>query len=111
AIEWGYRLHPPTGNAVDDRERLNQWTAETSRSTDRWYGSQDWQTTDSRCQAEDLGDNPVLAAEYGIHNLETMIDSLGLWFSNAYQAKQVYQEIISQYFIYLGHVSAVIGDP
>ncbi len=110
AVEWGYRLHPPTGNPTDDREQLNRWTAETSNESDRWYGSQDWSTVDSRCQAEDLGNDPVLAAGYGIRNLQTMFDSLSVWFPDAYQANQVYGELVSQYFGYLGHVGAVVAS-
>lgn len=110
AITWGYRLHPPTGSPTADRQRLNRWTTETCNTSDRWYGSQDLQTSDSRCQSEDLGNNPVLAATYGILNLKTLIDSLNYWFPSAYQAQQVYKDIVSQYFDYLGHVGAVIGD-
>lgn len=109
AIEWGYRYRPSSGDTQADRQRLNNWTAETGDSGMRWFGAEERQSTDPRCQAEDLGDDPILAATYGINNLQRMVDSLTVWYPHPGQATEVYREVIGQYGNYLNSVTAWIG--
>ncbi|WP_449301317.1 zinc-dependent metalloprotease [Parapedobacter soli] len=106
AVEWGYRLRAPTGDVEKDREILNDWTKESVSRGELWYGAEGRQSFDPRCQAEDLGDDPVLAAGYGVDNLKRMMDSLTVWYPN--QANEVCREIIGQYGNYLNHVAASI---
>jgi len=109
AIEWGYRYRPSSGDAETDREQLNRWTAETGDSGARWFGAEERKSSDPRCQAEDLGDDPILAATYGISNLRRMVDSLTGWYPNPAQATGVYREVIGQYGNYLDLLTARIG--
>ena len=109
AIEWGYRYRPSSGDAETDRERLNGWTAETGDSGARWFGAEERKSSDPRCQAEDLGDDPILAATYGISNLRRMVDSLTGWYPTPAQAIGVYREVIGQYGNYLDLLTARIG--
>ncbi|WP_262250226.1 zinc-dependent metalloprotease [Parapedobacter soli] len=109
AIEWGYRYRLSSGDTQADRQRLNNWTAETGDSGMRWFGAEERQSTDPRCQAEDLGDDPILAATYGINNLQRMVDSLTVWYPHPGQATEVYREVIGQYGNYLNSVTAWIG--
>jgi hypothetical protein len=109
AIEWGYRYRLSSGDPKTDREQLNRWTAETGDSGMRWFGAEERQSTDPRCQAEDLGDDPILGATYGIINLQRMVDSLTAWYPHPGPATEVYREIIGQYGKYLNSVTAWIG--
>jgi len=110
AIEWAYRLHPPTGDKQEDRESLNNWVAETGSDRELWYGAEERQSTDPRCQAEDLGDDPVLAAGYGIKNLQRVVDSLNVWYPDPGRANEVCRELIGQYQNYLNHVTVLLNE-
>ena len=109
AVEWAYRCQPETGDPERDRQLLDQWTASRQAEPMLWYGAEDRQDSDPRCQAEDLGDDPLAAGAYGIQNLQYLLDSLPLWVPNSYDAGLRYKDIIRQYAAYLNRATDLVG--
>ena len=110
AIEWGYK---PIFDKTEEQEKqvLNNWVkARYSNPRLRFY-HQDGM--DPRAQTEDLGDNAIKASEYGIKNLKRIVPELPVWLNeegeNFSDLSEVYNEVISQYSRYMGHVLTNIG--
>lgn len=111
AIKWGYT---PMFDAYDDEsdhyllEKL--FTPEVKQNRRLWFGDGETNTTrDSRCLTEDLGDDAVKASHYGLLNLKREVAALPEWTYerndiNARNLRSVYEQILSQYERYMGHV-------
>lgn len=78
AIEWGYRWFPQFSSAETEASYLNEWVNEKVKDRRLWYGPQN-NTGDPRIQVEDLGDNHIVASEYGLKNLKRIIPNLITW--------------------------------
>jgi len=112
AIQWGYM---PVDAPDDESEHLilNELVKKKLKENPRlWFGSEEIRI-DPRSQREDLGDNSMLASEYGIRNLKRIVKEIPTWcyekgdmFDNV---KRIYGEAIDQFQRYLGHVSVNIG--
>ena len=68
---------------------------------------------DHTSQTEDLGDDSMLASEYGIKNLKRIVPNLIEWtgedtkdFSNL---EELYGQVVGQYRRYIGHVIGNVG--
>ncbi|WP_285060073.1 zinc-dependent metalloprotease [Pedobacter ginsengisoli] len=112
AIEWGYRWHPEMDKAKE-KIFLNNWIiAKTSGNKRLWFGTET-NTSDPRCQSEDLGDNATLASAYGIKNLKRILPNILTWTKEENEgydnAKMMYGELLQQYDMYLGHVVRNVG--
>ncbi|MEY4457287.1 MAG: hypothetical protein RLY15_1551 [Bacteroidota bacterium] len=112
AIKWGYTY---TGAATkeEDKKINNQWIVETLQKNPRlWFGGEGF-NADPRAQTEDLGDNAVLASEYGIKNLKRIITQLPEWTkeeTDKYEnLSQMYMQLVGQYNRYMNHVAKNIG--
>ncbi|HUR12772.1 MAG TPA: zinc-dependent metalloprotease [Flavitalea sp.] len=110
AIEWGYK--PLPGKTEEEEKKiLNEWVKKNYANPRLRYLHIDGQ--DPRAQTEDLGDNAILASEYGIKNLKRMIPELPTWLNengeNFESLNEVYNEVIGQFGRYLGHVSMAIA--
>ena len=114
AIQWGYGKIGEELNAEDERELLNRMVVDSIASNPRlWFGGEG-RDFDPRSQREDLGDNAVLASNYGIINLQRIVPYLTQWtkekqsddYSNL---DQIYKDLIKQYDNYLFHVVKNIG--
>ena len=112
AIEFGYK---PTYLATPKEDQLywNKVIIERLAANPRlWFGGEG-SDSDPRAQREDLGDDSVLASNYGIMNLKRIIGQLPEW--NAEEGDQyknvsrMYDALISQYNRYMGHVASNIG--
>ncbi len=77
------------------------------------FGSQQSGVIDPSSQTEDLGDDAVLASEYGIANLKRIVPNLIEWTAedgkDYEDLKTLYGQILAQYNRYMGHVTANIG--
>lgn len=111
AIEWGYRWFPDA-SPESEIPLLNKWVMEKSKQDNLWYGSE-FSGTDPRVQTEDLGDNAMLANEYGIKNLKRVVPNLILWSYQPHEGywglQQMYQGTLRQYENYLDQVVTNIG--
>jgi hypothetical protein len=111
AIKWGYTY---TGVGDDtDKKINNKWIVDALGKNDRlWFGGEGY-NADPRAQTEDLGDNTVLASEYGIKNLKRIIVKLPEWTkeeADRYEnLSDVYMQLVTQYNRYMGHVIKNIG--
>lgn len=110
AIEWGYK---PLVDKTEEEEKqiLNDWVKARYNNPRLRYYHQDGM--DPRAQTEDLGDNSMKASEYGIRNLKRILPELPAWLNekgeNFDDLNQLYNEVISQYSRYMGHVLTNIG--
>ncbi|MEX0287706.1 MAG: zinc-dependent metalloprotease [Flavobacteriaceae bacterium] len=114
AIQWGYAQLPDGLNSEEEKELLNKLVIDSIASNQRlWFGGEG-RDFDPRSQREDLGDNAVLASNYGIMNLQRIVPYLTQWtkergsddYSNL---DQVYKDLVKQYDNYLFHVVKNIG--
>src|SRR5690606_29453559 len=68
---------------------------------------------DPRAQTEDLGDDPVRASTYAMANLRRVLPRLVEWTSRPGEPyddlAEIYDELISQWNRYVGHVASVVG--
>ncbi len=112
SIEWGYRLLP---NKDKDSERsiLNQWVKDRADDPVYRYGRQRRNPPDPSAQTEDLGDDSMLASEYGIKNLKRIVPNLVEWSKedgkDYAQLSELYGQVFSQFNRYMGHVTSNIG--
>lgn len=109
AIEWGYR--PILGKtAEEEKATLNQWIkAHAGDPMYRFGHQQIGDIHDPSSQTEDLGDDAMLASDYGIKNLKRIVPNLIEWTTEAGEdyddLQEMYGHVISQFNRYMGHVS------
>lgn len=112
AIEFGYRW---TGKKTEqeDRKISKTWVDKHHGDPMYFYGAQQSEVIDPRSQSEDLGNNAMKAGEYGINNLKKTIPNLIKWTTqkgeNYEEAREFYNQIINQWFVYNNHTLANIG--
>lgn len=115
AIEWGYKPVFEATDAESDRFFLDKITTERLAGNPRlWWGDGEGYTLDPRNQREDLGDDAVLASEYGIKNLKNIIQNLPEWTywgddSNDENLTRMYNQIFGQFTRYCGHVKKYVS--
>jgi hypothetical protein len=114
AIKWGYGYIP--GNTKEEQKKnSNKLIIETLAKNPRTYfGTYELgNPNDPRNQSEDLSDNPVKASEYGIKNLQRILNNLNEWTSEETDLNEnigeMYGQLVSQYRRYMGHVARNIG--
>jgi hypothetical protein len=112
AIQWGY-TYTGENDAQADRKINNKWIIENLSKNPRvWFGGEG-RNDDPRAQTEDLGDNSMLASEYGIKNLKRIIVNLPEWTKeegDRYEnLSQMYGQVVGQFSRYMGHVLRNVG--
>ena len=111
AIKWGY-TYTGVGDEADKKIN-NKWIVDALSKSDRvWFGGEGY-NADPRAQSEDLGDNAVIASEYGIKNLKRIIVKLPEWTKeegDRYEnLSDMYNQVATQFNRYMGHVIKNIG--
>ena len=115
AIKWGYKPIFEAKTAADEYETLNKWILEKANDPMYHYGPQQFffDKIDPASQSEDLGDNSVKAAEYGMKNLKYTMKHLKEWTTTPNKdysrMKELYGEIFKQFRRYMGHADAYLG--
>ncbi|MDT0293989.1 zinc-dependent metalloprotease [Mesonia ostreae] len=113
AISWGYKpIFDKT--AKEEKPILDEWIlAHAGDPMYRFGSQQSGSTIDPSSQTEDLGDDSMLASEYGIKNLKRIVPNLIEWTAEDGKDYQdlddLYTQVLSQYNRYMGHVAANIG--
>lgn len=113
AIEWGYRWYPSEKEAA-------KWQYEFLRRHSgkeyRYSEAQSQRTAiDPRALSEDLGDDAMKSARYGIENLKRVVPNIINWTRTGEsgqtydEASKLYQGVIFQWSLYLYHVLANVG--
>jgi len=112
AIQWGYS-YSGAANPKEDNKITNKWIIENlSKNPRLWFGTET-DPYDPRSQSECLGDDNVLASEYGIKNLKIVLKNLPQWTyeeANLYEnLGEMYNQVIGQFNRYMGHVIKNVG--
>ncbi|MBT8295908.1 MAG: zinc-dependent metalloprotease, partial [Gramella sp.] len=113
AIKWGYRPIPEK-EGKEEKEILDEWILEHAGDPMYRFGAQQGGgVIDPSSQTEDLGDDAMLASEYGIKNLKRIVPNLIEWTAedgkDYEDLDDLYTQVLSQYNRYMGHVAANIG--
>jgi len=112
AIEYGYKLLPDISSPETEIPFISTAIIEKMKNKRLWFASE-FSTDDPRAQTEDLGDNAMLAGEYGIRNLQRVIPRLLHWTfernENYRNLSGMYSGVINQYDYYLDHVMVNFG--
>ncbi|WP_109830980.1 zinc-dependent metalloprotease [Reichenbachiella versicolor] len=113
AIAWGYRWLD-TKTPQEEVDVLNQWLRAHEDDPLYFYGPQQGNgIIDPRAQSEDLGNDAVLASQYGLLNLKRIVPEIINWTEEEgksyYEASKLYKGVIDQWLLYTGHVMANIG--
>ena len=113
AIEWGYRWYP---NEEIAKGELEQLLKDHNKPLYRYSEAQPARTAvDPRAMSEDLGDNAMEAARFGIKNLQRIVPNIVAWTttgdpSQTYDdAAKLYAGVLFQWSLYHYHVMANIG--
>ncbi len=114
AINWGYRVMPEFSSPSAENDFLHSWASLALKNKALHFGPQSLLSiTDPRNQSEDLGDNAMIAGDYGIKNLKVMVKNLENWTvtknSDYSDLAHMYNEIFKQYTRYVSHVANNIG--
>lgn len=112
AIEWGYKLFPQFSDEQKEKEHLNKWVIERLKDNRLWFGTET-NPDDPRSQREQVGDDGVKGAMYGIKNLQRIVPNLEEWtrvpnrdFSSL---RSMYSQVTNQFSMYMGHVAKYVG--
>ncbi|MFJ1352316.1 zinc-dependent metalloprotease [Capnocytophaga canimorsus] len=113
AIAWGYRPILDK-SAEEEKETLNQWILKHAGDPLYRFGHQQaGHIVDPSSQSEDLGDDAMKASAYGIANLKRIVPNLIKWTTKEGETyedlKSLYGQVLGQYRLYIGHVSANVG--
>ena len=112
AIQWGY-TYTGQSDVNEDKKENNKWIIANLKNNPRvWFGGEGF-GADPRAQTEDLGDNSVLASEYGIKNLKRILVKLPEWTkeeADKYEnLNDIYMQLAGQFNRYMNHVAKNIG--
>ncbi|EFA98106.1 zinc-dependent metalloprotease [Hoylesella timonensis] len=113
AIEWGYRWYP---QGTDEQQKLNDFLEKHRGRLYKFSEAQPQRTAiDPRALSEDLGDDAVKSARYGIANLKRIVPNIVKWTTTGEpgqdydEASNLYSAVIYQWSLYLYHVMANVG--
>ena len=113
SIKWGYSHFPNARSADEERKTLQQWAKDHAADPMYRYGRQRGLPLDPTAQTEDLGDDSMMASEYGIRNLKRIVPNLIEWTAedgeNFSNLEELYGQVVGQYRRYIGHVVANVG--
>lgn len=115
AVMWGYRPILDAKTPEAEQVTLDRWIMEKQGDPVYRYGRQG-NSYDPTAQSEDLGDNSMLASEYGIKNLKRILPNLMDWtketdkpYKDFDDLEEMYGQVITQFNRYMGHVRTNVG--
>jgi hypothetical protein len=112
SVQWGYTWFGDMPLA-EQNKILNDWIVERADDPRFFFGRQTGSRIDPRSQNEDLGNDAMLASEYGVKNLQVITSNLIEWVAvdgeNFDQLGELYGQILGQWSRYMGHVASNIG--
>lgn len=113
AIEWGYKPFYNTKSAEEDKKLLNKLYLDKAYGNRRLWFLTESSPFDPRAQSEDLGDNSMIASDYGIKNLKRILPNIPQWTKEEAEAyrevDEVYNNVVGQFRRYVGHVTKWVG--
>ncbi|MBV7529651.1 zinc-dependent metalloprotease [Chitinophaga sp. sic0106] len=113
AIQYGYRWYPQYKTPNEEAAFLNKLVIDSLAANQRLFFGSENAGSDPRSQSEDLGDNNVLAAKYGIKNLQRVLPQLSTWTrvpNEGYEnLKTMYETVLRQYMLFGAQVMKSVG--
>lgn len=115
AIAWAYTPIFDAKTPEAEYKTLNKWIMEKANDRRYHYGPQQsfMDFKDPANNSEDLGDNSIKAAVYGVKNLKYIMSHLKEWTvkdgEGFERLEETYNALLSQYLRYLGHANAYLG--
>lgn len=80
AIKWGYQYRPEFKDPAKEKKVLRTETTKVLTGNRRlWWCGDEGKGKDPRSQSEDLGDNQMRANDYGLKNLQRVMQNLEQW--------------------------------
>jgi hypothetical protein len=112
-IKWTYKWVPGVRDEWEEAPIVESWVDAVAGDPVHRYGRQQFGITyDPSALAEDLGNDPIRAGDYGIANLKYILAHLDEWITDDtdYQHRRgLYYEIREQYYRYIRAVMMQIG--
>lgn len=113
SINWAYRVIPGANTPAEEVPALDRMVEEKLGDRTYLYIKHSLTQNDPRGQTEDLGDDAIKAGEYGMKNLRYVMENFDKWIAEPNQnydnIKDFYQEVLTQWRRYIGHVNTSIG--
>ncbi len=110
AVEWAYKLFRGSKGYEEDAQHLRELVEKHAGDPFYRYGLQQTQTRyDPSSIEEDLSNDPVKAADYGMANLRVILKDLDNWIGDEDGGKrkaELYNDILYQAMRYVRHVYA-----
>jgi len=110
AIEWGYRPHLDNDRHTE-MDLLRKFVADKQQDPIYLFSSPTG--SDPSALTEAIGDDAMRASDYGVQNLKRIIGQLVDWTfedgEDYSQLEELYNNVISQWSRYTGHVVANVG--
>jgi len=112
AIEWGYKYFPEFKSADEEKPYLNKWVIDKLKDNRLWFGTET-NNDDPRSQREQVGDDGMKGAMYGIKNLQRIVPNLEEWTKEPNKdytnLRDMYNQLTGQFTMYMGHVAKYVG--
>ncbi|MEL6535943.1 MAG: zinc-dependent metalloprotease [Bacteroidota bacterium] len=112
SIKWGYTWFE-SETPESEQAILNSWILERAGDPIYHFGRQSFNVMDPRAQTEDLGDDAMIASDYGIANLKRILPNLIDWTAEDGKdyddLEELYGQVVGQWNRYVGHVRSNIG--
>ena len=113
AIDWNYRYYPQYAGKFDDETKaIEAMTDKAVKNPHLRFMPVQSRIIDPTVVAEDLGDDPIKAAEYGKKNLAAIHRNLGNWIKNDDDSRKknaLNLAIAQQYHRYFKNVLNLVG--
>ena len=113
AIDWNYRYYPQYAGKFDDETKaIEAMTDKAVKNPHLRFMPTQSRIIDPTVVAEDLGNDPIKAAEYGKKNLAAIHRNLGNWIKNDDDSRKktaLNLAIAQQYHSYFKHVLNLVG--
>ena len=114
AIKWGYQYRPEFKDEFTEKQALRSEVTKALTANHRLrYKGDEGRGLDPRSQTEDLGDNNMVANEYGIKNLKRVMQNIEKWTAQpdgqTDDLSMIYRAVLGQFQRYTGHVQRYIN--
>jgi len=113
SVEFGYRPIPEASTPDEERPIINEWIKARADDPRYFYGRQTGNPIDPRSQREALGDDTIEASRLGVENLKRILPNIIEWTyregENFDQAGGIFNRLIGQWDLYMGHVGRYVG--
>ena len=113
AVKWGYQYRPEFKDPYAEKKALRAETTKALENRRLWWCGDEGKGTDPRSQVEDLGDNQMKANEYGIKNLQRVMQHIVQWTQQPDgqydDLSFIHQGVRIQYQKYVNHVQRFLN--